>query len=166
MGEPVTVYRLLVTGSRDYGRPDIIRGALMEAQAAHPGCRLVLVHGMCNPRHPDTGQAIVWHVARLIPAERMEDLLGADWLADVIATRLGWETEPHPADWHRGKSAGYRRNGDMVKLGADDCYGFISPCAKPGCRDPQPHGSHGASHCADLAAKAGIDVRRFTPDGT
>ena len=157
----MTVYRLLVTGSRDYGRPDIIRGALMQAEREHEESRLILVHGMCDPRHPHAGYTVRWAVAMRLPMPLAGNLLGADWLAALTATSLGWETEPHPADWHRGKAAGFRRNADMVKLGADDCYGFISPCTTSTCRDPQPHGSHGATHCSGLAERSGIPVRRF-----
>jgi hypothetical protein len=52
----------------------------------------------------------------------------------------------------------------MVAAGADLCLAFIDPCTKQGCRKIQPHGSHGASHTADLAEKAGIPTRRFPED--
>jgi hypothetical protein len=113
--------RVLVTGSRTW---DDSR-AVFDALAACNYGRVTLVHGAC-PR-------------------------GADAMAAAAARALGWEIEPHPADWERhGKSAGFRRNAEMAALGADVCLAFI--------RD----GSRGATHCAGLAEKAGIPVRRFT----
>lgn len=59
-------------------------------------------------------------------------------------------SERHPADWAKyGRSAGPKRNKLMVDLGADIVLVFI--------RD----GSRGAAGTADLAEKAGLDVRRF-----
>jgi len=77
---------------------------------------------------------------------------GADTFAHHWAlSRHGATPEPHPAAWSTGgKRAGMIRNAEMVKLGADLCLAFI--------RDNSP----GASHCAALAEKAGIPVRRFT----
>lgn len=162
------LYRLLVTGSRSCARYDAIRADLAETQAAHPGFRMVLVHGMCDPRHPVTGETIRWAVAGYhLPPARQRELTGADWLADVAARELGWEIERRPADWRPGgvfdKTAGFARNALMVSLGPDECHAWIDPCTDSKCRRPGPHGSHGASHCADLAERAGIEVRRFTP---
>lgn len=68
-------------------------------------------------------------------------------------------------DWKRiGLAAGFDRNARMVALGADACRAFIGPCEKPGCREPGPHGSHGARHCVGLAEAAGIDTRRVLSD--
>jgi YspA, cpYpsA-related SLOG family len=117
--------RVLVTGSRTWEDETLIIKVLGEAWAVTPpGEEFVIVHGDC-PR-------------------------GADAVADYVARAMGWEVEPHPADWDRfGKAAGPLRNIEMVKAGADVCLAFI--------RD----GSRGASHCARTAQAAGIPVVRY-----
>lgn len=158
----MSTYRLLVTGSRDWDRPDIIRAAMIEVQETAAAGRLVVVHGMCDPHHPVTHTKIPWAAAMRLDLHQQHHLLGADWLSDVIACELGWDMEPHPADWKRyNKAAGFRRNADMVNRGADECHAYLGPCVKPGCPNPQPHPSHGGYHCAGLAEKAGIQTRRF-----
>jgi hypothetical protein len=127
-----TPYRVLVTGSRDWDRPEIIRLAIDYAlcEAARVGRHLVVVHGAC-PRGADDQAAT--YVNRL------------------IACDMPVRTEPHPANWQiNGKRAGFIRNAHMVNLGADLCLAFIR------------NGSRGASHTADLAEKAGIPTRRWT----
>jgi hypothetical protein len=136
-------YRILVTGSRDWPDERRVEGALEALAAQLPA--LVVVHGDA-PRGPD--------------------FLAGFWVRrQRSAGRTGISEEPHPADWDRyGKRAGMIRNAEMVTAGADMCFAWIAPCSQRGCRNPEPHGSHGASHCAGLAERAGIDTRRWHPD--
>lgn len=121
--------RILVTGSRDWtDRPRLVFGLGMAI--GHTGgagllSDVTIVSGACPS--------------------------GADAAAEQYATAYGYKVERHPADWGRyGKSAGFRRNAEMVKLGANLCVAFIR------------NRSRGASHCATLAEKAGIETWRFT----
>lgn len=115
--------RILITGSRDWNLDTTIQIVLMEANAEFPGA--TLVSGGC-PTGADATAEMIW---------------GLLW---------GQPVERHPADWAKyGKAAGFRRNAEMVALGADVCLAFIR------------NGSKGATHTADLAEKTGIPVRRF-----
>ena len=137
--------RILVTGSRDWTDEEVIHRALVNVmlQAFDEDDEdlpfsMTLVSGACPT--------------------------GADVTAERCARVRGFTVELHPADWDRyGKSAGFRRNAEMVALGADICLAFISGCTSPRCEiDDGGHPSHGASMTADLAEKAGIPTRRFT----
>jgi YspA, cpYpsA-related SLOG family len=113
--------RVLVTGSRTWEDERTIRDALR----LHYAAGAILVSGAC-PR-------------------------GADAVAERIWAEWGGQVERHPADWQRyGRSAGMRRNREMVTLGADVSVAFI--------RD----GSPGATGAAALAERAGIPVERYT----
>ena len=122
------VHRVLITGSRTWSTQDW--RVIFDALAEYNYPPVTLVSGAC-PR-------------------------GADHIAERIAADLGWTIERHPADWKGGygRAAGFVRNAEMVKLGADVCVAFIKD------------GSRGATHCADLAEKAGIPVKRYTANGT
>ncbi|MGV9676368.1 SLOG family protein [Nocardia sp. NPDC003482] len=88
--------RILITGSRNWDDPAVIRTALATVWAPDA----VLVSG-ANPH-------------------------GADALCEACWSHWGGHVERHLADWDRfGTSAGLRRNAQMVQLGADACLAFI-----------------------------------------
>jgi len=101
--------RLLMTGSRTWHDVRVIERALAVILDRHPE-GVLLVYGAC-PR-------------------------GADAIAAAYAARTpGYRTEAHPPDWARyGRAAGYRRNAEMIALGADGCAAFIR-AASPGSTD-------------------------------
>lgn len=138
-------YRVLVTGSRDWPKPADVFTALNQAQRQADGRLLVVVHGCC-PTGADA-HARQWARAHQGQGEAVIE-------------------DPHRANWRPNgifdRAAGFRRNAAMVAVGADVCLAFIGPCVKPNCTKPKPHGSHGATHCADLAEQAGIPTRRIT----
>jgi hypothetical protein len=116
--------RILVTGSRTWHDGRRIRKALAAAVHADPHEAHVLVSGACPS--------------------------GADAIAEETAMDMGWDVETHPADWDKyGKRAGFIRNDEMVKLGADLVLAFIKD------------GSKGATMTARLAKEAGIPVWRY-----
>lgn len=127
-------YRVLVTGSREWHSPAVVATALdAEASLADSqGLTLVVVHGACHT--------------------------GADAFADAWARRNGRQVERHPAQWGRradgtyDKTAGPRRNRQMVSLGADVCLAFLTPS------------SRGGASTAQMAERAGIPVNRYTAD--
>jgi len=135
-------YRVLVTGSRNWPTAQTVASALNDIHdRLTPGRALVVVHGACK-----TGadfDAHAWCLRR-------------QHLGDPVLE------EAHRADWitHR-QAAGPIRNQLMVSLGADVCVAFIGPCTSPKCHRSEPHGSHGATGCADLAEQAGIPVKRW-----
>lgn len=125
-------YRVLVTGSRTWDDMDTIVGALRQVRRDIEGRPIVVVHGDC----PTGADAI------------------ASYLVQRAAPTFGLTEEKHPANWRPGgkldRAAGFRRNAEMVNLGADVCLAFIKD------------GSRGASHTAALAEAAGIPTKRYT----
>lgn len=118
--------RVLITGSRDWTDAEVIAAALWAAATDLPAYTVTLISGACP-----TGA----------------DRIAEDYARDV----LGWTVERHPADWeHLGKRAGFVRNDEMVRAGADVCLAFIK------------NDSRGATMTVDLAEAAGIPVRRYT----
>lgn len=124
--------RILITGSRNWSDAGIIEQALFDIlRDGYAPRSVTIVHGDCPT--------------------------GADSLANQIAERHGFFVERHPADWKKfGKRAGFIRNNEMVKLGANAFAAFICPCQNPACAGKRLHESHGASMTVDLAERAEI----------
>lgn len=142
--------RVGITGSRDWTDEVTIARALAKVAGeavARGSSRLVVIHGACKQ--------------------------GADKLADEWVRR--WEdsaglhvsADRYPANWSRDRrTAGYIRNELMVRRGRADLWlAFLMPCSKPTCKKSEPHDSHGATHCAELARDAGIPLRVYRPGG-
>lgn len=146
------VYRVLVTGSRDWKDHDPVVFRLQQARWDAQG-PMVVVHGACA-----TGVDAI-----------------ASWWCKGFMLRHGnlleISEERHPADWpacgsdcpdrpHRKVRrdgveycplAGHRRNQAMVDLGASLCLAF--PLGR----------SRGTYDCMRRAHAAGIEVRTVTP---
>ena len=129
--------RVLVTGSRMWKHPATVKTALdslWNAMQNHPDGPdpdpLTVVHGDCR---------------------RGADKFAKQWAQQAAADGLNVVEEPYPADWGLyGKSAGFKRNAEMVEAGADVCVAFFTPV------------SRGTWHCSTLAAKAGIPLVKYT----
>lgn len=138
-------YRVLVTGSRNWDRRDVIERELNAVLIPHAGWirEMTLVHG----------------------AAQGADAMAHQWAVTQMRLDRPVRIEAHRADWARDRgAAGIIRNTEMVKLGADLCLAFICPCDRPNCRVLKrsgPHGSHGATHCTQAAISAGIETRVF-----
>lgn len=75
---------------------------------------------------------------------------GADDIARRWCESLLVFDEPWPADWKLdGRQAGYLRNARMVASRPAEVLAFIHD------------NSRGATHCADLAEREGLPVRRW-----
>lgn len=114
--------RILVTGSRDWEDVSRIFETLTAVMRYWKTTNIILVHGGAR---------------------------GADTIAGQWASSQFLMEEVHFAEWDLyGKKAGFVRNAEMVKSGADICVAFIKD------------NSRGATMCAELAEKAGIPTLR------
>jgi hypothetical protein len=92
------MYRVLITGSRDWFPTDLIESILERLRARH-GAALLIVHGACST--------------------------GVDATFRAACESAGVDQERHPAAWQdQGKAAGPIRNSAMVRMGADICLAF------------------------------------------
>lgn len=161
-------YRVIITGSRDFSKPGLVRRTLTDLWLIHPG-PFVVGHGACPTGPDDDAYRWVTDMTEAEMGDVSDDPTPADWDHCADRCRPGHRIRKRPGDiYHPGllpdycPAAGPRRNGTVVAKGADQCLAFIGPCTNRRCRRPEPHGSHGATGCADLAEKAGIPTRRWT----
>ncbi len=136
--------------------------------AGKPVTSLLLVSG---PREGVTRETVR---AALAPKFSENTLLvtggagGVDTCAAQLWREWGGLAEEHPvpaAEWNSNpRGAGFARNARMVqrvKTAGGSVLVIDLPCAKPGCISTQPHNTHGTSHCADIAKKAGLSVQHY-----
>ena len=129
--------RILVTGSRDWTDRDAIYRAL---NAACVEFDLNHEPDEYGNTMPDPSKVTI-----VEGGARGADAIARDWCysADFMP-------ETHKADWDLYKRrAGIIRNAEMVNSGIDLCLAFIKNRSK------------GATHCAYVAERKGIPVRRF-----
>lgn len=141
--------RVLVTVSRSYRQFGLMNEALAAVFWEFGAPRdAVLVSGHCRDGDQDAER--LWRAHGLAVEEH-----AARWR----------EHGPDCPAWHSGRAsclkAGYRRDAEMVGLGATVCLAFIGDCVDQKCKRPKPHGSHGATGTARMALAAGIDTRPF-----
>lgn len=120
--------RVIVTGSRSWDKPEPIWSILdiIAGETLAIGDEMVLVHGAC----PDGADM---HADAWYRAKRGEMPLGV---------------ERHPAQWAlHNKRAGFVRNQEMVRRGADLVLAFL--------RDDSP----GTTQCIELAEREGLTVQ-------
>lgn len=137
--------RVLVTGSRNFSDPAIVREALgglyMRRFSAGDHSLFMVVHGGAHG------------------ADRMAKL----WVRD--AKTVGWsvDEEEHKADWEGAYrlTAGFRRNQEMVGSDIDWVLGFLAPCIKATCPGKGEHPSHGVVDCVHAAVDAALDIQTF-----
>lgn len=92
------MYRILITGSRDWTDEKAIFNAITEEVFGKDVTQITLIHGAAR---------------------------GADSIADKVARFYNLHVEVYPADWQaHGKAAGPIRNQQMIDLGADVCLAF------------------------------------------
>jgi YspA, cpYpsA-related SLOG family len=136
--------RVLVTGSRNWTAANLIWQVLHIVASEHcTGNRFWVRHGGC-PEGADLA-AHIWceyHAA-----------CGPDLYVTEETMRAAWAL---------GKGAGFARNRRMVDSDTVDlCIAFIAPCIKADCAG-KPHGSHGATDCANYAESQGVQTWRYS----
>lgn len=118
---------------------------MLERRATRLSPKIAIVGSRDYPRLDD-----VWEFVATLPDTATVvsgGARGVDTAAEEAARARGLAVEIFPADWNTyGKSAGFRRNADIVNA-ADEVVAFIY------------RNSKGASHSVELARRAGKPVR-------
>lgn len=131
--------RILVTGSRNWNDRDTIREELTRIAHSVGYSAMLVVHGEC----PE----------------------GADFWANEWTIDLKVDCERHPAIWRPNgvydPAAGFRRNAEMVDLGANLVLAFMRPCSDPKCKRKTRHTSHGATDTAHRSVVAGLSLQTW-----
>lgn len=115
--------KILACGDREWSDQDKIRKHL---SFWHGLGGVILIHGACR---------------------------GADRLAGEVGDEFGWTVRPVAANWAAlGKSAGFRRNNEMLDMKPNVVVAFHSDLSK----------SKGTAHTVREAKKRGIPVEIVT----
>lgn len=134
-------YRVLVTGSRDWNDFLAVHQVLFQLCEQN------------NLNYPPDEHGNTMPDPRKITVVHGDCPTGADFWAEEWCVGNFFVGEKYPADWKtHGKRAGFVRNAEMVKLGADICVAFIK------------NNSKGASMTARLAERAGIPTYIYRED--
>jgi hypothetical protein len=89
---------------------------------------------------------------------------GGDVMCESLWLVWGGEVDRHrvtKAQWNASRQAGFQRNEGMVAKTAKrggECVALVAPCTDTRCGRREPHGTHGASHCADVARAEDLNV--------
>lgn len=147
--------RVLVTGSRTWDVADSLEVAFDD-----------LAQRLNVPMiRDDDGHALDWdwRAVRLTIVHGAAPE-GGDALADMYARTHMVPVERCPANWHPNgrfdRTAGFKRNAEMVATKPDRVIGLVDRCAKPE-HQSSPHGSHGAMHTLYLARDNRLPARIF-----
>ncbi len=136
--------RILITGSRKWRDYDAIARAITVAISdlikQYPDDNIVtIVHGDCPEGADAYADEFANKISRLMLHPR--EKTNKQYIVKV---------EKHPAEWDKyGKSAGPKRNEQMVNAGADICLAF------------NKNNSPGTSGTIKLVEKAGIELREY-----
>lgn len=156
--------RVIVTGSRDWTDINLIGDALSMCLSSVPsGQTLTVVHGGARGADRMAGDWALWAHKNKMPVERPEIHLArwANPCRNDNRCSPGHRRVDPVTKMSTCPTAGYYRNEDMVKLGADMVLAFLLPCKDSRCRKRQPHPTHGSDQCVQCARLKGIDVVPF-----
>lgn len=149
--------RVLVTGSRTWRDGLLVRETLSHCldTARALGTSLTVVHGACKSGADAQADAWArWQVTHSRDVPVVVEPHPANWEGPCRNECQPNHRRVDPRGWDVCPAAGFYRNEDMVRLGADLCLAFIADESK------------GATHCARYAESQGIPVSYFRVGAT